>query len=194
MPRVFLAIPMPLAIRRTLVTCREACVAHDASWTGEKWVAPENLHVTLRFLGTLGEPDVERCIAEITRVSERTEPFRLRLDSVRAIPQRRSASLIWVAPSEGSEAVAALAEDVTRATAFLDFHPDGKRFRPHVTLCRARAPRRLNTAAFDEMERVLAGPGVHAISMSVPGVTLFASTLTPRGPVYEEIAAIPFHR
>ena len=99
MPRVFFAIPMPLAVRRTLVACREACVAHDTSWTGEKWVAPENLHVTLRFLGTLAEPDVERCIAEVTRVSGRTEPFRLRLDAVRAIPQRRSASLIWVAPS-----------------------------------------------------------------------------------------------
>lgn len=194
MPRVFFAIPMPLAVRRTLVACREACVAHDTSWTGEKWVAPENLHVTLRFLGTLAEPDVERCIAEVTRVSGRTEPFRLRLDAVRAIPQRRSASLIWVAPSQGGEAVMALADEITRATSFLDFQPDGKRFRPHVTLCRARSPRRLSPAALDEMERVLSGPGERVVSMSVPGVTLFASTLTPRGPVYEELAAIPFHR
>lgn len=194
MRRVFFAIPMPLAIRRTFVACREACVAHDGAWAGEKWVAPENLHVTLRFLGTLDEPDIARCIDETRCCLASIEPFRLRLDLVRAIPQRRSASLIWVAPSEGAAEAVEVAEAIEHATAFVEFRPDGKRYRPHVTLCRARSPRRLGTTALDEMERLLNGPAERAVSMSVPGVTLFSSTLTPRGPVYEELAAIPFQR
>ncbi|MHB1016312.1 MAG: RNA 2',3'-cyclic phosphodiesterase [Coriobacteriia bacterium] len=191
MPRVFFAVPMPFALRRTFTACREACVAADPSWAGEKWVAPENLHITLRFLGTVPESDVDRCVQSATRALASIEPFRLRLDLVRAIPQRRSSSLLWVAPSLGTEETAALAGALADATSFVDFQPDGKRFRPHVTLCRARAPRRIAAAAFDEMERLLHVSGERAVSMSVPEVTLFASTLTPRGPVYEEMAMIP---
>ena len=191
MPRIFFAVPMPFALRRTFAACREACVAADPSWAGEKWVAPENLHVTLRFLGSLSEADVERCVESATEALAVIEPFRLRLDLARAIPQRRSASLLWVAPSHGVEETAAVAEALAQATSFVDFRPDGKRFRPHVTLCRARAPRRLAAGAFDEMERLLHVSGERTLSMSVPDVTLYASTLTPRGPVYEEKAMIP---
>lgn len=191
MPRVFFAVPMPLALRRTFAACREACIAADPSWAGEKWVAPENLHVTLRFLGSLSDADVDRCVESATEALAVIEPFRLRLDLARAIPQRRSASLLWVAPSQGVEETAAVAEALAQAASFVDFRPDGKRFRPHVTLCRARAPRRLAAGAFDEMERALHVSGERTLSMSVPEVTLYASTLTPRGPVYEEKAMIP---
>ncbi|MHB8049913.1 MAG: RNA 2',3'-cyclic phosphodiesterase [Coriobacteriia bacterium] len=191
MPRVFFAVPMPFALRCTFIACREACATMDPSWAGEKWVAPENLHITLRFLGSVPESDIDRCVQGAAHELASIESFRLRLDLVRAIPQRRSASLLWVAPSLGVEETVDLAEALARATSFVDFQPDGKRFRPHVTLCRARAPRRLAAGAFDEMERLLHVSGDRAVSMSVPEVTLFASTLTPRGPVYEERATIP---
>lgn len=191
MPRIFFAVPMPFALRHTFAACKEACVAADPSWAGEKWVARENLHVTLRFIGSLPESEIDRCARSATQALASIEPFRLRLDLVRAIPQRRSASLLWVAPSVGGEETAAVAEALAQATSFVDFQPDGKRFRPHITLCRARAPRRLAAGAFDEIERVLHVSGERAVSMSVPEVTLFASTLTPRGPVYDEMAVIP---
>ena len=191
MPRIFFAVPMSLAIRRTFVACREALISESPAWAGEKWVAPENLHITLRFLGNVAPPDVDRCVAEASRALETIQPYRLRMDLVRAIPQRRSASLVWVAPSAGTEETASVATAIAEATSFLDFRPDGKRFRPHVTLCRARAPRRLSARALDEVDRVLHVSGERAVSMSVPGVTLFASTLTPRGPIYEEIAMVP---
>lgn len=192
MPRVFFAVPMSIALRQTLVACRQACVTADPQWAGEKWVAPENLHATLRFLGTVPGPDVERCVEAVAEGLRTIPPFPLRLDRVRVVPQRRSASLIWVGPSIGAEEITAVADTIASATSFVDFHPDGKRFRPHVTLCRARAPRRLATGALDEVERLLHVSGERAVSMSVRGVTLFSSTLTPRGPVYEQIAVVPF--
>jgi len=192
MPRIFFAIPMSVAIRRTFISCRKSLVSEDPSWAGEKWVAAENLHITLRFLGTVAPPDVDRCIENVSRLSSTIEPYRLCLNQVRAIPQRRSASLVWVAPSVGAEETASVADVIAQATSLLAFRPEGKRFRPHVTLCRARSPRRLAASAVDEIDRVLHMSDERAISMSVPGVTLIASTLTPRGPIYEEIAMIPF--
>jgi 2'-5' RNA ligase len=191
MPRAFLAIALPVAVRSTLVSCREAFVAYDAEWRGEKWVAEENLHVTLRFLGTVTDPACAEVAEKVAIALAGVAPYRLCLDSVRAIPRPRSASLLWVAAEQGETQTAAVAEAIAEAVGFLDFEPEGRAFRPHVTLCRARKPRRVRTDALDEIERILARSEARAVTVSVREVTLFASTLTPRGPVYQELTVIP---
>ena len=86
-PRAFLAIALPIAVRSTLAACREAFVAADPEWRGEKWVAEANLHVTLRFLGSVPEPAVP-LIARCGPLDDRgpIEPYQLRLDAVRRHP------------------------------------------------------------------------------------------------------------
>lgn len=194
MPRAFLAIALPIAVRSTLVAAREAFLTADPSWRGEKWVAEENLHITLRFLGNVPEPVCPHVTAAVRDAVADLEPYRLRLESVRAIPRARSASLVWAAPRVGAEETADLAERIARATSFLDFEPDGRAFKTHVTLCRARHPRRVDASALDAAEHVLSRCDERAVSMSVREVTLFSSVLTPRGPVYEERAIVPFGR
>lgn len=191
MPRAFLAIQPPLAMRPTLVACREAFLGADPQWHDEKWVSEENLHVTLRFLGVVPDallPTVAEAVREAVAV---IEPYRLRLDVVRAIPRPRSASLVWVQPSSGGEETGRLAEAIVGATSFLEFQPDGHRFKTHLTLCRARHPRRVTTPSLDAVEHMLRRSEDRAVMMSVREITLFSSTLTPRGPVYEELAIIP---
>ena len=191
MTRAFLAISLPLSVRATLCTCRERFVALDPAWRTEKWVAEENLHVTLRFLGNV--PDT-RCAEVSDRVRSALADvggYRLRLDVARAIPRPRSASLLWVGASAGVEETADVASRIADATSFLDFEPDGRAFKTHVTVCRARHPRRVSTTALDEVEHILRRADERSVTMSVREVTLFASTLTPRGPVYEELAIIP---
>ena len=192
MPRAFLAISLPIAVRSTLVSVRDAFLAVDPSWRGEKWVAEENLHITLRFLGNVPDAVCPHVTAAVRDAVAELEPFRMHLDSVRAIPRARSASLLWVAPRIGAEETAALAEIVARATSFLDFDPEGRSFKAHVTLCRARHPRRVDVSALDAAEHVLSRSDERGTSMSVREVTLFSSVLTPRGPVYEQLAIVPF--
>ncbi|MGB4442484.1 MAG: RNA 2',3'-cyclic phosphodiesterase [Coriobacteriia bacterium] len=194
MPRAFVAVTLPLAVRSTLVACRQSFIEADPQWHGEKWVAEENLHITLRFLGIVPDaliPHVDEAVREA--VADR-EPYHLRLDGVRAIPRPRSASLVWIQPSTGGEEAAALAGAIADATSFLEFEPEGHRFRTHVTLCRARHPRRVITPSLDAVEHILRRSEDRAVAMSVREVTLFSSTLTPRGPVYEELAIIPLGR
>jgi len=197
MPRAFLAISLPITVRSTLVAARDAFLEADPSWRGEKWVAEENLHITLRFLGNVPEPVCPHVAAAVRDAVAHLEPYRVRLESVRAIPRARSASLVWAAPRDAAHDIdetASLAETVARATSFLDFEPEGRRFKTHVTLCRARRPRRVDASALDAAEHVLNRSDDRGVSMSVREVTLFSSVLTPRGPVYEEIAIIPFGR
>ncbi|MDO8903200.1 MAG: RNA 2',3'-cyclic phosphodiesterase [Hydrogenophaga sp.] len=191
MPRAFLAISLPLSLRSTFVACRESLITHDPSWRGEKWVAEENLHVTLRFLGSVPEDACAEVADRVRDALSDVGTYRLRLDTVRAIPRPRSASLLWVGASAGAEDTVGVASRIAGATSFVDFTPDGREFKTHVTLCRARHPRRIATAALDEVEHLLRRSDERATTMSVREVTLFASTLTPRGPVYEELAIIP---
>lgn len=194
MPRAFLAIALPVSLRATFVACREAFLAQDPAWADEKWVAEENLHVTLRFLGIASDPACEVVTDRVRMALSEVESYRLRLDTVRAIPRPRSASLLWVGPSVGGEETAEVSALITEAVSFLDFEPDGHRFKAHITLCRARHPRRVISEALDEVEHTLHRANERAITMSVREVTLFASTLTPRGPRYEQIAVIPLGR
>lgn len=191
MPRAFLAISLPLAVRATLEECRATVLDADPDWRTEKWVAPENLHITLRFLGNVHEAacaDVEARVAEAVKG---VEPYRMRLDVVRAVPRLRAATMIWVGASTGIEQTAGLASEIARAVSFLDFEPDGRAFKTHVTLCRARGSRRLAPGAIDEVERLLSRAAERSVTVSVHEVTLYASTLTPRGPVYEHLATMP---
>ncbi len=194
MPRAFVAIPLPLTMRSTLVTCRQAFVDADPAWRDEKWVAEENLHITLRFLGIVPDALIPYVSDAVRDALADMEPYHLRLDAVRAVPRPRSASLVWVQPSAGGEETAALAEAVTAATSFLEFEPEGTRFRTHATLCRARRPRRVTATSLDAVEHILRRSEERAVSMSVREVTLFSSTLTPRGPEYEELAIVPLGR
>lgn len=190
-PRAFLAIALPLAVRTTLEECKALVLDADPDWRAEKWVAPENLHITLRFLGNVHETACADVAARVTESVAGVEPYRMRLDVVRAVPRLRAATMIWVGASTGLEETAALAETVARAVSFLDFEPDGRAFKTHVTLCRTHQSRRLAPTAIDEVERALSHAPERAVTVSVHEVTLYASTLTPRGPVYDLLARMP---
>jgi 2'-5' RNA ligase len=191
MPRAFLAITLPIAVRTTLEECKALVIDADPAWRGEKWVAPENLHITLRFLGIVHEAACADVAARVAEAVAPLEPYRMRLDVVRAVPRLRAATMIWVGASTGIEETATLAETVARAVSFIDFEPEGKPFKTHVTLCRARQSRRLAPPAIDEVERLLRHAPERAVTVSVHEVTLYASTLTPRGPLYEHLATMP---
>lgn len=191
MPRAFLAITLPIAVRSTLEECRSSILDADPAWRSEKWVAPENLHITLRFLGTVHETACADVASRVAEAVAPLEPYRMRLDMVRAVPRLRAATMIWVGASTGIDQTARLAEAVTRAVSFLDFEPDGRPFKTHVTLCRARQSKRLAPHAIDEVERLLSRASERAVTVSVHEVILYASTLTPRGPVYEHLATMP---
>jgi 2'-5' RNA ligase len=191
-PRVFLAIGLPIAVRTTLTECRQLLLDADPTWRSEKWVAPENLHITIRFLGNnVHEAACSDVASAVAQAVGDIEPYRMRLDVVRAVPRVRAATMIWVGASSGIEQTTQLAEAVARSVSFLDFEPQGKAFKTHVTLCRARQPKRLAPSALDEVERTLSRAPERAITVSVHEVTLYQSTLTPRGPVYEVLHTMP---
>jgi 2'-5' RNA ligase len=109
-----------------------------------RWVTDENLHLTLRFIGEVEEPQVEEI--EMALRSVRCEAFSLSLDGVGRFKTGRRIRSLWagVAPNE---ALSTLQERVDGALRRAGLPPDGRRFTPHVTLARLKSgtPERVGT-------------------------------------------------
>lgn len=197
--RAFVAITLPAQTRRALArACEEFRLAAPGS-AGERWVAEENLHATLRFIGALAEDDVDRVVAALTEACADHRPFSMTLGRVVARPGGRRARMLWATVADGVEPAQRLAADVEDALlGTLELVPEERAYRPHVTLCRFRKPHAPPAEALAAADAALdaAAPscGAETLSatvVSVPAVSLLSSTLTPSGPVYRELAGIP---
>jgi RNA 2',3'-cyclic 3'-phosphodiesterase len=187
--RCFLAFDLPDPALDLLARVREAFVADAPAWKGERWVRRELQHITVKFIGALDDASLPEAKEELGRIAAGFEPFELRLDGVRAVPSARRASMLWAELGGDVEASTELAGhiDATLAERF-DVEAAGKPHRPHVTLVRARRPRRAPQEALQAGSAMLEAGKEEERAVSVPSVTLYASTLSQHGPTYEVLA------
>ena len=132
--RLFLAINLPDAVRRAAWDA--TAPLRDAA-RGARWVAAERLHLTLKFLGEQLEAQVAAVSASLDEVAGRHRAFTVQLGGVGAFPNIRRPRVVWmgVTPDPRLEL---LHHDVEVACERLGFALDGRAFRPHLTLARAR--------------------------------------------------------
>ena len=131
--RAFFGLPLPEEHRDALALYVEECarIAGDFRWT-----PPDNLHLTIRFLG-----HVEASLAE--GVADRVEAatpgaFELELGAVGTFKRGRLARVVWLGLTSGAERAAALAALVEDESVRGGLEPENRRFNAHLTLARAR--------------------------------------------------------
>ena len=104
-----------------------------------RWVPPENLHVTLRFLGETEESGVAPLIAALDGVTAGTPPCRLSLGSLGAFPDVRRPRVIWLGlKGTGTAALRSLQRRIEERVTELGWEREGRPFSPHLTLGRVR--------------------------------------------------------
>jgi 2'-5' RNA ligase len=102
------------------------------------WVAPANLHVTLKFLGW-GRPEVASAIGDaLVRVASGRRAFDIQTRGVGGFPDLDSASVLWVGVADPSGGLVALAEAVEKEMAVLGFAREKRPYHPHVTVARVK--------------------------------------------------------
>jgi 2'-5' RNA ligase len=181
--RLFVAVLLPEDVRRALGREIERM---RAVARGVSWVAPDNLHVTLKFLGDVGEPVVESLRLALGRVATAAEPFQLGVRGLGAFPTRTRARVVWAGIDTGAAAIGALAGRVEQSLAALGFAPEGRPFAGHVTLGRVREPRR-DPALAEALERPAGDFG----TVRVDRIALVKSDLSPRGARYTPLDSWP---
>ena len=104
-----------------------------------RWVRPENVHLTLKFLGEVPKEDLLDRVAEaLEAVCGRHAPFEAGPSAFGAFPTAKRARILWAGIDEGSARLRALAEDVEASLEPLGFGREDRAYTPHLTLGRAR--------------------------------------------------------
>ena len=178
--RAFVALEMSAAVRKALAELISALRRHKAP---VKWVEPGNIHLTLKFLGTVPDDSAATLAGIIRRCVEGVRPFELEAMGVGAFPSLRRPRVLFVearddagAQAGGRELARRLNREMTRAGVPREDRP----FRYHITLGRARRP-----GPMDDVAGKLEKMRDHRFgAMRVDRVVLMQSRLTPEGPVY----------
>lgn len=169
--RLFIAIPLPASVRDQLA-------ALDAPMRSIAWTRPEQLHLTLRFLGDVETDWTEKMEAALSGV--RVEPFLLPLAGMGAFPSRGTARVIWVGVGNGHPRLHQLRQRIDDALLGTGFPLDVRVFHPHVTLGRVKesgAP----AAAAEFLKR---HRDFEVAPFRVEAFQLYASQLRPGGAVH----------
>lgn len=136
MPRLFIAVSIPESVRANL-----AHVGTAANVRGVKWVKPENFHLTLAFLGEVEERHAEAAEDAAYAATEAySERLRLVAQGLGAFPNEQRATILWAGLTGDVPALKELQAALTTELKQAGFALDDKRFRPHITLARFRAP------------------------------------------------------
>ena len=192
--RLFVACELPGDVRDGLGRVEADLRRGDR--VGLRWVRPEGIHVTLKFLGGVDETRVEEITAALAAA---IEPFELRLRpaTVGGFPSAGLRAgggarlrVIWVGLEGDIEGLAALAARVEAALQPLGFPAERRPFAAHLTL--ARVPDRASAVERRELSELVGGYRMPELPpMVLTQVALMRSILGPNGSVYNRLAGFP---
>ncbi len=186
--RAFIAIELPEEVREYL---RRLQGKLGKSGADVKWVLPQNIHLTLKFLGEINEET-----GEVQNIIKKTagakSTFGIRLSSLGGFPTLNSPRVIWIGINKGAAEVKDIAKLLEDSLDSIGIPAENREFSSHITIGRTRSS--LNRIALAKLLNELKDtPQTENIEFPVNKITLFKSTLTPKGPVYEVLKECPLN-
>ncbi|PIP20527.1 MAG: RNA 2',3'-cyclic phosphodiesterase [Candidatus Omnitrophica bacterium CG23_combo_of_CG06-09_8_20_14_all_40_11] len=178
--RTFIAIELPKEIKDSLSRLQEQLKATHAD---VKWVAPENIHLTLKFLGEIDDKKLEKIVKIIFDTAREKSKFQLRISSLGAFPKIDFPRIIWVGVDIGDKETRGIAEELEQNLAKIGIPKEDRPFSSHITIGRIRSS--LNRERLVQDLKNKAELGGQNLDFYATSITLFKSTLTPKGPIYE---------
>lgn len=177
MKRTFIAVPVAAGeVLKVLMNSLRQQLPDEAI----KWVATENFHVTLKFLGDTPEEVIPQIIARLEELAAAFPPASGRLCGVDFFSVQRQPSVLFTR-LEGLPELERMARQLETALEPLGFSPETRRFRAHLTLARIRQLRDKNH--FFRIVRPLKELEIQPVRVNE--VLFYESFLRPQGPVYK---------
>ena len=173
--RLFVAVPLPASALEAAAALLRTLRALE--WP-VRWVRDEGLHITLKFFGEVTSDRVEPIEEMLQFATSGMAPIELTLTSGGAFPSARRPRVLRLEVQAGPD-LELLQDRLERGGEQLGFPPEGRPFRPHITLGRVREGQRLPPGALRQLESWRGGPPFLADQ-----VVLFESKQTPAGPSY----------
>jgi len=173
--RTFIAVELPAPVRDTLGALVEELAG---SWEERavRWVKPESMHLSLRFLGDTDTEKVRELSAGLDEAVDGVAPFALRVQGMGCFPNPRRPRVIWVGREDPEARLLPLQKAVERRVRSLGWEREKRVFRPHLTLGRVRDRARPPEGEWMREPQ--------AMTFQVDSVDLIESQLKPTGAEY----------
>lgn len=182
--RLFVAINLPADVRQAIWEAAEPLREDDYP---VKWVGPDAIHLTLKFLGQVAAPREREIVEALNDAVQGARRFQLSIDGFGAFPTADRPRVVWVG-CEAAPPLELLQHRVEQEMDRLGFPVEGRAFRPHLTL--GRATRAARVRAFQGMAGALAELSFQA-DVVVDSVDLMESRLSPKGARYVRRHGVP---
>lgn len=178
--RLFVAIELTDEVRDAL---REVQNALGRAADGVRWVRPEQLHMTVKFLGETPDGEAPRVAEAVARSAARSKSFEMQLTECGCFPPRGPVRIVWVGAHDGSGALQECVNAVEEEMDGIGFPKESRPFSAHLTIGRA-TDGRLASGIRAAVERCTVIP----VRQSVNELTLMSSVLSPKGPSYSVVS------
>ena len=175
--RAFVAANLDSGLKAALARVQDRLKATRAD---VGWVRPENLHLTLKFLGQVEDGRLGAIGEAIAAAATGCGPIRLVFEGLGAFPYPRAARVVWIGLSHGAEALAKLQTRIETGLESLGFAREERPFTAHLTLGRVRSP-----AYREQLARALTGAPTETLGeMVLDRIELMKSDLHVAGARY----------
>lgn len=182
--RCFIAIEIPDTIRREIAEMTDILKKYDADI---KWVTVEDVHVTLKFLGSTPDKSVPEIRESLLKAVSSFQPFYIKISGTGVFPNRKFPRVIWVGVENG-ETLPKLAADIDLSMSLLGYKKEEREFKPHLTLGRVRS-RKGTTSTVNELDNF---KDKKFGLFTVDRIKLMRSELKPKGPEYSCLYEVSF--
>ena len=188
--RSFIAIELPDELRLEIGRLQAQLKSGSQSWV--KWVNPDSIHLTLKFLGNIAVDRIDEITRAMEQAAQTVPPFHLEIKDVGAFPNLKRVQVVWVGISGEVDKLGQLQHQIESNLERLGFTPESRPFTAHLTLARLR-----NQASLDERQRfgqLIADTRFQAGSFEVNAISLMRSQLTREGAIYSRISLVGLNK
>ncbi len=183
MIRAFIALPLPRALQQTMRT-----VIEDLPLLPVRWVKPEAMHLTLKFLGNIAVEQRNDITQALEQMTQEISAFTVQMRSLGCFPTVQRPRILWMGCDDVEQKLASLQQHIAKALLPLHGMTEQQAFRPHITLGRFRGKQQPQTSSLAKYRDYTFG------SMLVDEVHLFQSELHRQGARYSSLFVSPLDK
>lgn len=184
--RLFVAIDLNDAARKAIAVEQRRLAEGLGSPASLKWVRPEQMHLTLAFLGEIEEARAAALIDAMGEDIDEAQPFLIVIAGLGVFPPQGAPRVLWIGLSTGACEVIELQRRVVDRLSRIGVTLERRAFHPHLTLARWRQARPADRRRVAAAER-----GLEVARVEVDAVTVYESRLSSAGPTHTAVARAP---
>ena len=184
--RSFIAIELPDELKLALGQLEAQLKSGKHPWV--KWVNPDSIHLTLKFLGNITVDRTGEITKAIKEATREIPPFHLEVKDLGVFPNLKRVQVAWIGISGEVDKLGQLQQRIESNLEHLGFAPESRPFTSHLTLARLR-----NQASLDERQgfgQLIADTRFEAGTIKVDAISLMRSQLRREGAIYSRLSSV----